>query len=249
MHLVCVVPARLGSSRFPAKLLQNLQGEPVLRRTIQVALSCPEFSDVYCLADHPSLLECLSGLSCHKVLCGESSNGTERIARNLESITGEWLVNLQGDEPFFPLEALQFFARQIKSQKAPISLLAHPASLEELCNPHRVKLHLNVQSHSVQNRGEESSFELLGVSRGEKVVGTGSNLQVTQLGVYGYHRNYLENYRSHLPSKDETELSHEILRLPWGSELRVYVGDWKSRPVDTPEDLQILQNSVPRYGA
>ena len=92
--ITCVVPARLGSTRFPGKLLQPLFGKPVIIHTLERALEAGCFTEILCFTDSPEIGEAALDHGFRAVLTGDAANGTERIARNLEAIHSEFVVNL-----------------------------------------------------------------------------------------------------------------------------------------------------------
>ena len=47
MKIIAVIPARYASTRFPAKLLQDLGGKTVILRTYEAAVSTNLFDDVF----------------------------------------------------------------------------------------------------------------------------------------------------------------------------------------------------------
>src|SRR5690606_36635725 len=114
---------------------------------------------------------------------GEAVNGTERIARTLNHpllIDSDLIVNLQGDEPAFPVEGLRTLAEALRAEPGAVHLLVHDEepSSEDLMNPHRVK----------------AAFKSCGAFAGfTRAVHAGSRADAyrLQLGAYAYHRDYL----------------------------------------------------------
>src|SRR4051812_28890482 len=100
--ITCVVPARLGSTRFPRKLLQALFGKPVIVHTLERALEAGCFAEILCFTDSPEIRDTVEKHGFRAVLTGDAANGTERIACNLGALESDLVVNLQGDEPAFP---------------------------------------------------------------------------------------------------------------------------------------------------
>src|SRR5690242_10529801 len=94
--VACVVPARLGSTRFPRKLLQPLAGAPVIVHTLRRARAAACFSEVVCLTDAEEIGAAAAAEGFRAVLTGEAANGTDRIGRNLACVAAEGIVNLQG---------------------------------------------------------------------------------------------------------------------------------------------------------
>ena len=103
--VTCVVPARLGSTRFFGKLLTPLFGKPLIVHTLERALGAACFDRVVCATDAPEIGAAAAAHGFDWVLTEDAANGTERIARALSHPLlrdANLIVNLQGDEPAFP---------------------------------------------------------------------------------------------------------------------------------------------------
>ena len=55
MKIIAVIPARYASTRFPAKLMQDLGGKTVILRTYEAAVSTNLFDDVF-VVTHSDLI-------------------------------------------------------------------------------------------------------------------------------------------------------------------------------------------------
>jgi len=226
--VTCVVPARLGSTRFFGKLLTPILGKPVIVHTLERARGAGCFDRVVCVTDSQEIGEVVASYGFEWVLSGEAANGTERIARALNHATlrdADLIVNLQGDEPAFPEEGLRTLAAALKAEPEAVHILVHEdePSTEDLANPHRVKV-------AFQSCGSFAGF-LRAVPDGAR-----AEAHRLQLGAYAYHRDYLLKYAALPPSTDEIALSHEMLRAPGLVTLRAH----PSRPgasVDVEADL------------
>ena len=93
-----LIPARLSSTRLPRKLLREIQGESVIRHTINQCLRV-ENVRVVVLAEDQEIVDHISDLTeCY--LTPEAKNGTERIIKWLDNVITDVVINVQADEPF-----------------------------------------------------------------------------------------------------------------------------------------------------
>jgi 3-deoxy-manno-octulosonate cytidylyltransferase (CMP-KDO synthetase) len=227
--VTCVVPARLGSTRFPRKLLRTLLDKPVVVHSLERAAQAGCFSEVLCFTDSIEIGEAVSEYGFRFVLTGEAANGTERIARNLDEIKTECVVNLQGDEPAFPAEGLLRLCRGLQQNPEWVHTLVHaeaPAA-KDLNNPNRVKAILSADGF------------ILDFQRSPGDLSTASAAQPLcrlHLGAYGYSKKFLRSYAAAAASKPEIEMSHELLRDLSLAPVRAHVSPPGS-PVDVPADL------------
>ncbi|MFT6994454.1 MAG: 3-deoxy-manno-octulosonate cytidylyltransferase (CMP-KDO synthetase), partial [Maribacter sp.] len=60
MKIIAMIPARYAASRFPAKLMQDLSGKPVIVRTYEAAVKTGLFDDVYVVTDSEIIFETIT---------------------------------------------------------------------------------------------------------------------------------------------------------------------------------------------
>ncbi len=222
--LACVVPARLGSSRFPGKLIQELEGRPVILHTLQRAVSAGCFTKVICLAEDELIVNMAQAAGFEAQLSPPAANGTDRIACNLTNINADLVVNLQGDEPVFPLEPLRNLAAALQSKPDWVHTLVHEnqPTLDDMGNPHRVKAYLDENGFIqdfIRPPQQEGHFRL-------------------HMGVYGYSLAYLRRYAETSPSSREMEEGIELLRNLKLAPIKGHHSLMHGQAVDVPEDLE-----------
>jgi 3-deoxy-manno-octulosonate cytidylyltransferase (CMP-KDO synthetase) len=101
--IVCVIPARLASHRFPEKMLVTLQGRPLLSWVWDAAKKVTLFDDVIFAVDDQRLVDCVATFGGKAVLTSVSCLvGTDRLVELIlnQKIDADIVVNWQGDEPF-----------------------------------------------------------------------------------------------------------------------------------------------------
>jgi len=160
-------------------------------------------------------------------------SGSDRaawVARALEEEGDRYdvVVNLQGDEPFLPGDAIdRAVALLDEDPEAVASTLAVPVPAAEAEGPDVVKV-------VVDGRGRALYFSRARIPypRGERA----SALQ--HVGLYAFRRAYLERFVGLPPGALERAEGLEQLRiLEDGEPIRVGTGSWAVLGVDTPDDL------------
>jgi 3-deoxy-manno-octulosonate cytidylyltransferase (CMP-KDO synthetase) len=229
-RVACVVPARLGSTRFFGKLLAPIFGKPVVVHALERARGAGCFDAVVCLTDSPEIGSAVAEHGFPWALSGEARNGTERIGKHLAAldalgVDADLFVNLQGDEPAFPEDGLRALCAALRREPDRVHLLVHDNAPtdEEIANPNRVKVSLD---------GRNFVTDIVRLPDPSRPA-TDYRLQ---LGAYGYSRAYLDRYALATPAAREIELSHEILRL-WNERPVRAHGAPAGASVDAPEDL------------
>jgi 3-deoxy-manno-octulosonate cytidylyltransferase (CMP-KDO synthetase) len=228
----CVIPARLAASRFPGKLLQPLQGKPVILHTLDCAAAAGCFEEVLCITDSEIILALVRKAGFRAELSGPAANGTERIAKNLRTISHDLIVNLQGDEPVFPREGLLEMSQSLIADPTCVHVLVHDRELSdlELANPNRCKVALDDQNQVLDfYRAKPHDFS----SPRPSIAYTR-----LQMGIYGYAKSYLRKYGIQPVSPLELSESHELLRDLGLAKVMAHACSRNSQAVDVPQDLE-----------
>lgn len=110
MKTAIIIPARYGSTRFPGKPLVKLAGESMLSRVVSIGRKAAEetggiiavATEDQRIADHCTEI----GVEC--VMTSENcATGSDRVLEAAETLGGDFdfVLGLQGDAPFTPLDA------------------------------------------------------------------------------------------------------------------------------------------------
>ncbi len=101
MKIIGLIPARLNSSRLPNKPLLKLDGLPLIIHTYKRSSFSKKLDDLAVCTDS---LEIKKIVEDHGGKCFMTSenhkNGTERIAEIAKDLNFDFIVDIQGDEPF-----------------------------------------------------------------------------------------------------------------------------------------------------
>src|SRR5687768_6090091 len=101
MKAIALIPARLEASRFPQKLLADLRGKTVLRRTYEATVATGLFDEVIVVADDDKLIQEIEQYGGKAIKSRkEYESGTDRIAEVAAHLEADVFLNVQGDEPF-----------------------------------------------------------------------------------------------------------------------------------------------------
>lgn len=100
---VAIIPARIGSTRFPGKVLRADTGKPLLLHVCERAAAASSVSRVIVATDAPEVRDALVGAGVEVVMTRvDHPNGTARLAEaaDILGLDDETMViNVQGDEP------------------------------------------------------------------------------------------------------------------------------------------------------
>lgn len=110
-NIAIIIPARYGSTRFPGKPLAQIAGRSMLGRVVDLARSVAQNYDdvgVYVTTEDQRIADHAADLGVACLMTGACATGSDRVlaaAQQLE-VAPDFIVNLQGDAPLTPPEAL-----------------------------------------------------------------------------------------------------------------------------------------------
>ena len=235
MKLIAMIPARYGATRFPAKLMQDLCGKPVIVHTYQRVADTNLFDQVYVVTDDDRIENAIHEVG-GKVIRSqkEHNSGSDRLAEASKDLEVDIIVNVQGDEPFTDKENLQkvidIFANDPQQNIAVASLMERITYPDDIANPNNVKV--------VVNKFNEALY----FSRSVIPFPRDTNTKVPyykHIGIYAYRKDALQQFTQLPPSLlEETEKLEQLRYLENGFKIRLAVTDIPTIGIDTPEDLE-----------
>ncbi len=230
-----MIPARYGATRFPAKLMQDLCGKPVIVHTYERVADTRLFDEVYVVTDDDRIEKLIREVG-GKVIRSkkEHNSGSDRLAEASRDLDVDIIVNVQGDEPFTDKENLQkvidIFAKDLTKSIAVASLMERITDPDDIANPNNVKVVVN-------KFGEALYF-----SRNIIPFPRDPNTKVSyykHIGIYAYRKEALQQFTELPPSLlEETEKLEQLRYLENGFKIRLALTNIPTIGIDTPEDLE-----------
>ncbi len=230
-----MIPARYAASRFPAKLMQDLNGKPVILRTYEAALKTGLFHEVYVVTDSPLIFETIETAGGKAIMSAKEHDcGSDRIAEAVTDMEVDIIVNVQGDEPFTDRESLRrvlgVFENDTEEEIDLASLMVKITEWEEINNPNTVKV-------IVDNRNFALYF-----SRSPIPFPRDTNVSVDYFkhkGIYAFRKRALMDFqRLPMLPLEATEKIEAIRYLEYGKKIKMVETDVTGIEIDTPEDLK-----------
>jgi 3-deoxy-manno-octulosonate cytidylyltransferase (CMP-KDO synthetase) len=238
---VIVVPARLGSQRFPAKLLHPVCGKPLIAWTARNLESIsPGLEIVFAVAEE-ELAEVVAAMGFRYVMTeAQLPSGTDRIAAANRELGATRIINVQADEPLLErshLEQLQ----QLMESGAEMATLATPfTSVQDFADPNKVKV---VRA----NNGTALYFSRASIPFQRDQPGNPSSQAFWHLGLYAYTAEVLEAFTQWPPAAlEQIEKLEQLRLLENGHTINVGITHQRTVGVDTPEDLKVLTAELNR---
>lgn len=235
MKIIAVIPARYASTRFPAKLMQDLGGKTVILRTYEAAINTQLFDDVFVVTDSDLIYnEIVShgGKAIRSIK--EHESGSDRIAEAVENLDVDIVINVQGDEPFIDAEPLakviEVFRNDTAKQVDLASLMREITDEAEINNSNNVKVVVDQNGFALY-----FSRSVIPYPR-EKNVGV---RYMQHIGIYAFRKQALLDFYS-LPMKslEASEKLEQLRYLEFGKRIKMVETSHVGIGIDTPEDLE-----------
>src|SRR5690554_5723653 len=235
MKIIAVIPARYASTRFPAKLMQDLAGKTVIRRTYESALDTNLFDDVFVVTDSDLIYNEIISFGGKAIMSIKThESGSDRIAEAVENMEVDIVVNVQGDEPFIDKDSLEkiieLYKNDIKKEIDLASLMREITDEQAIQNPNHVKVITDQFGLALY-----FSRSVIPYPR-EKEVGA---RYFQHIGVYAFRKQALMDFYS-LPmqSLEASEKLEQLRYLEYGKKIRMIETSHIGIGIDTPEDLE-----------
>ncbi len=229
-----MIPARYAASRFPAKLMQDLAGKPVILRTYEAAIHTQLFDEVYVVTDSPIIYKTISGAGGNVIRSiKEHDCGSDRIAEAVADMNVDIIVNVQGDEPFIDRESLASVLGVFKNDKEEeidlASLMVRIRDWEEIGNSNTVKVIVDNRSFALY-----FSRSPIPYPRDREI----EDIYYRHIGIYAFRKRALMDFqRLPMLPLEAKEKIEAIRYLEYGKKIKMVETVVSGIGIDTPEDL------------
>lgn len=235
MKVIAVIPARYASTRFPAKLMQDLGGKSVILRTYEATLQTGLFQDVFVVTDSDLIYDEITthhGKAIMSVKNHES--GSDRIAEAVEHMDVDIVVNVQGDEPFIDKDSLEkiieLYGADTEKKIDLVSLMREITDENDIQNPNNVKVITDQNGFALY-----FSRSVIPYKRDKEV----AVKYFQHIGVYAFRKEALMDfYRLPMCTLEAAEKLEQLCYLEYGKKIRMIQTSHVGIGIDTPEDLE-----------
>ena len=228
MPCVIVVPARMGSTRFPGKPLVDLLGKPMVQWVVERALASNVADRVIVATPDQEIVDACKRFGAEAVLTSPNHpTGTDRIAEVALTVRANVYVNVQGDEPLVhPDDVKACAAPLLKDPAVQMGSVFCDCPEEEVENPAVVKVVTDLNGYALYFSRHSLPFP-----RNPRVGPVKKHI-----GLYAYTAGVLSGFSKWRQTPLEAAESLEQLRfLEHGVKIRMSRGTGSALAVDTPE--------------
>jgi 3-deoxy-manno-octulosonate cytidylyltransferase (CMP-KDO synthetase) len=230
-----MIPARYSASRFPGKLMQDLEGKTVIRRTYEATVATNLFDDVYVVTDSDIIYNEITNHGGKAIMSKkEHQSGSDRIAEAVQELDVDIIVNVQGDEPFTERESLEKLLNVFKNDDAKVidlaSLMVEINDWEEISNPNTVKVIVDQNNLALYFSRSPIPYPR------DKEAAT---KYYKHKGIYAFRKQaLLDFYKLPMRPIEASEKIECIRYLEYGKKIKMVETNIEGVEIDTPEDLE-----------
>ncbi|MEP7729360.1 3-deoxy-manno-octulosonate cytidylyltransferase [Marinomonas primoryensis] len=248
-----VIPARYASQRFPKKLMADLGGKPILQWVYELSMGAGAKS-VTVATDHDVIYQAAKQFGASVIMTkNDHENGTERLAE--VAAVKHWqndeiVVNVQGDEPFLPIDLIHATVAALsRDEEAEMATIACAIdSVDDLFNPNVVKVVCDEMQRALYFSRAPIPWDRDYFATIENKIDDLSTdfAALRHIGLYVYRASLLSKYAD-LPMSplERWEKLEQLRFLHQGIKVQVAIAEGlPPHGVDTPEDLDDLRQKI-----
>jgi 3-deoxy-manno-octulosonate cytidylyltransferase (CMP-KDO synthetase) len=227
------IPARYGSTRFPAKVLAKDTGKFLIQHTYERACAAKLPEKVIIAADDKRIAAAAKSFGAECIMTSRNcASGTDRIAEAVADINVDIAVNLQADEPEIDPKNIDYVAQLlIDNPDYPMATLAADfQNADQIPDPNIVKVIADCNNRAIY-------FSRAPIPYDREKSGVGDIKQyLRHLGIYAYRKDFLLKITT-LPQTplEKIEKLEQLRALENGFSILVGKVKHTCDGIDTPE--------------
>ena len=225
--IVGIIPARIGSKRFPKKILADIDGKPMVVHVAERAMQSKLLEKVILAIDSNEAKQVLSDFDLEIVMTSKDHvSGTDRVTEVIKGRdSAELIINIQGDEPLLDPKVIDGLIKIFDDSTVSMgTVVSRKIGIRDYLDRNVVKAFLDGNQNAYDFKRDIYDSDIGGVFR--------------HIGFYGFDRDTLLQFSSLPASKNEIKYSLEQFRaLDNGIKIKAFISNAKQQAIDSPEDL------------
>lgn len=225
--IVGIIPARIGSKRFPKKILADIDGKPMVVHVAERAKQSKLLEKVILAIDSNEAKQVLSDFDLEIVMTSKDHvSGTDRVTEVVKGLdSAELIINIQGDEPLLDPKVIDGLIKIFDDSTVSMgTVVSRKIGIRDYLDRNVVKAFLDENQNAYDFKRDIYDSDIGGVFR--------------HIGFYGFDRDTLLQFSLLPASKNEIKYSLEQFRaLDNGIKIRAFISNAQQQAIDTPEGL------------
>lgn len=237
MKVIAIIPARMGSSRFPGKPLAKILGRPMIEHVYKRTAMSEALDDVIVATCDEGIKNAVEGFGGTVVMTADThERASDRIAEAAENFDTDVIVLVQGDEPMTAPEMIDAAVQPFTTDPAVqcVNLTKRIDKESDFVDPNTIKVVMDGKNNALfmsrqpiptHPKGDFSSIQAF-----------------KQVCIIPFRIEALRRYATLEPTPLEIAESIDMMRfLEHGVPVRMVETNYDSQAVDTPDDLARVQ--------
>jgi len=243
MNIIAIIPARMGSSRFPGKPLALISGLPMLGHVYHRSKMSKVLREVYIATPDRRIADYADSIGAKWIMTKDTheraSDRTAEAMFKIEKKTGEKsdiIVMIQGDEPMVVSEMIDLAIKPFLEDPSIeiVNLMAPIRSAEEHNDPNCPKVVVDKNNFALYFSREPIPYK--------KKWNESDFSTYKQVCVIPFTRNFLLKFNELTPTHLEKIESIDMNRvLEHGYKVKMVLENFETYSVDTPQDLEKVE--------
>ena len=225
--IVGIIPARIGSKRFPKKILADIDGKPMVVHVAERAKQSKLLEKVILAIDSNEAKQVLSDFDLEIVMTSKDHvSGTDRVTEVVKGLdSAELIINIQGDEPLLDPKVIDGLIKIFDDSTVSMgTVVSRKIDIRDYLDRNVVKAFLDENQNAYDFKRDIYDSDIGGVFR--------------HIGFYGFDRDTLLQFSLLPASKNEIKYSLEQFRaLDNGIKIKAFISNAQQQAIDSPEDL------------
>lgn len=231
MQVAAIIPARMGSSRYPGKPLCDIEGFSMIEHVYRRSVMSESVDETYVATPNEAIAHEVESFGGEYIMTGEHSRATDRVAEAARELNAEVVIVMQGDEPLVYPDMIDAAVEPFFEDDGVqcVNLAKEMESEDAWRDPNNVKVVVDREWNALYFSREpvpnlhDVSFEETSVYK--------------QVCVIPFRREFLFEYAEMEETPLERAESIDMNRLlENGYDVRMVETDRNIHSVDTPED-------------
>lgn len=238
MKAIAIIPARLGSTRLPRKMLREIAGRPLVGLVYTAIRSSRLLDDVIVATDSAEIMDVCRHHGWNAQMTSSAHrSGTDRVHEISNRVAADVYVNVQGDEPLTRPEHMKALLQLMAKPGVDVGTLKTRAAPADVNNPAAVKVVTDTNDRALY-----FSRATIPYARDRQ-----PECYYKHLGFYAYRKCALDRFVT-LPESalEQTERLEQLRFLEDGVSIYVAETPFDSIGVDTEEDLKRVEEILRR---
>jgi 3-deoxy-manno-octulosonate cytidylyltransferase (CMP-KDO synthetase) len=236
--IIVVIPARYGSTRFPAKVLAKDTGKFLIQHTYEQACLAKLPDRVIIAADDRRIADAAKSFDAECIMTSQNcASGTDRIAEAAGGLDAEIIVNLQADEPEIDPANVDAVAKLLLENKKSgmATLVTEFDNVSQIADPNIVKVVTTNNEPRTMNKAIYFSRSIIPYDRKQAGIGPIKNY-LRHIGIYAYRKDFLLKITK-LPQTplEKIEKLEQLRAVENGFDILVAKVEHTCDGIDTPE--------------